>query len=143
MSGSWLSVLLSWTPFVLLIGAWILTTRFFRQRTPHGKYHVIYHVGETLSLRTKALEGCVELTEHALKISGPTPVDLPVREFRRAELFRLRGLGYCIRISHGSGTVYLSVVRLVLFGNFAIVNFFQMVGLARRLRDAIVSGART
>jgi len=143
MSGNWLSVLLSWVPFILLVGAWIVITRFFRRRTADGPYHVLYHIGETVGLRTKALEGHAELTEDVLKISGPTPIDLPIRALRSAELFRLHGLGRCIRISHGNGTVYLSVIRLLLFGYFAIINFFQTGELARRLRDAIVSGART
>jgi hypothetical protein len=32
----WLSTLLSWWPFVMLIGAWILIVRLTRQRTTSG-----------------------------------------------------------------------------------------------------------
>jgi hypothetical protein len=35
MNGDWSSVLLSWWPFVMLIGAWIVITRF-TQRTASG-----------------------------------------------------------------------------------------------------------
>ncbi|PAY07748.1 MULTISPECIES: hypothetical protein [Bradyrhizobium] len=36
MNGDWMSVLLSWWPFVMLIGAWILIVRLNRQRTASG-----------------------------------------------------------------------------------------------------------
>jgi hypothetical protein len=102
---------------------------------------VIYHVGDTLSLQTKGLEGRAALTQDALTITGPSPVEVPIRELRGAELFRLHGLGRFIRISHVQGTVYVSVVRFVLFGGyFASINFFRTGELARRLREAIKAG---
>ena len=109
----------------------------------HRTYRVLYHVGDTLNLRTKALEGRVALTQDALTITGPSLVELPIPDLRSAELFRLHGLGRCIRISHDRGTVYVSVVRFVLFGYFALINFFRTGELARRLREAIGAGART
>ena len=102
--------------------------------TAHRTYRVVYHVGDTLNLRTKALEGRVALTQDVLAITGPSLVELPIREIRSVDLFRLHGLGRCIRISHDRGTVYVSVVRFVLFGYFALINFFQTGELARRLR---------
>ena len=36
MNRDWLSTLLSWWPFVMLIGAWILIVRLTRQRTTSG-----------------------------------------------------------------------------------------------------------
>ena len=111
-------------------------------KTKVRPYRVIYHIGDTLDLRTKALQGHASLTQDELTITGPSPVELPVRELRAAELFRLHGLGRCIRISHERGTIYLSVVRFVLFGGyFALINFFATGQLARRLREAIGSPA--
>jgi hypothetical protein len=103
----------------------------------HDTYRVAYHVGDTLNLRTKALEGRAALTQDALKITGPTPVELPIHELRSAELFRLHGGGRCIRISHERGTVYVSVVRFMLFGYFALINFFGTGQLAHRLQEVI------
>ena len=104
-------------------------------------YRVIYHIGDTLDLRTKGLQGRASLTEAALTITGPSLVDLPVRELRGAELFRLHGLARCVRISHQRGTIYVAVVRFVLFGGyFASINFLQTGELARRLREAIGGG---
>src|SRR5262245_4373066 len=101
-------------------------------------YPVIYHIGDTLNLETKALEGRASLTEDGLTITGPSPVALPIRQLRAAELFRLHGLGRCIRISHEKGTIYVSVVRFVLFGGyFASINFFRTGELARQLREAL------
>jgi hypothetical protein len=109
----------------------------------HGTYRVIYHVGDTLNLKTKVLEGRAALTQSALTITGPSPVEVPVRELHGAELLRLHGLGRFIRISHERGTVYVSVVRFVLFGGyFALINFFRTGELARRLHGAIEAGAR-
>jgi hypothetical protein len=106
-------------------------------------YPVIYHIGDTLNLGTKALEGRASLTQDGLTIAGPSPVELPIRDLRAAELFRLHGLGRCIRISHERGTIYVSVVRFVLFGGyFAAINFFQTGEFARRLREAIGRGNR-
>jgi hypothetical protein len=109
--------------------------------TAHRLYHVIYHVGDTLNLSTKGLEGYASLTDDALTITGPTRVELPIRELRAAELFRLQGLMRCIRISHESGTIYLSVVRFVLFGGyFALGDFLATGELAHRLRAVISAG---
>ena len=109
----------------------------------HRTYRVMYHVGDTLNLRTKVLEGRAALTQNALTISGPSPVEVPVRELRGAELFRLHGLGRIIRISYEQGTVYVSVVRFVLFGGyFASINFFRTGELACRVQEAIKAGAR-
>jgi hypothetical protein len=100
-------------------------------------YRVIYHIGDTLDLRTKGLEGRASLTQGELTISGPSAVELPVVDIRIVELFRLHGLGRFIRISHEKGTIYLAVVRFVLFGGyFASINFFRTGELARRLREA-------
>jgi hypothetical protein len=108
----------------------------------HRTYRVIYHAGDTLDLRTKALEGRATLTQDALTITGPSPIEVPMRELRDAELFRLHGLGSIIRISHARVTVFVSVVRFVLFGGyFASINFFRTGELARRLREAIEAGA--
>jgi hypothetical protein len=38
----------------------------------HRTYRVLYHVGDTLNLRTKALEGRVALTQDAITITGPS-----------------------------------------------------------------------
>jgi hypothetical protein len=107
----------------------------------HRLYRVIYHVGETLNLRTKGLKGYASLTDEAVTITGPTRVELAIPELRAAELFRLHGLMRCIRISHERGTIYVSVVHLVLFGGyFALGNFLGTGELTRRLRAAIGAG---
>jgi hypothetical protein len=100
-------------------------------------YRVMYHVGDALTLRTKVLRGRASLTRDALTITGPSPVELPLRDLHAAELFRLHGLGRCVRISHEKGVVYVSVVRFVLFGYFAVINFLRTGELARRLREAM------
>jgi hypothetical protein len=80
------------------------------------------------------MAGRVVLTEDALTVAGPSPLQLPVRDIRSAELFRMHGLGRCIKISYDKGTVYISVKRFQLFGYFALINFFGTGELAGRLR---------
>jgi hypothetical protein len=139
MNGDLLS---SWWP-LLLIAVWIVITRFSRWRTRLGLCRVIYHIGDTLSLQTKGLEGRAALTQDAFTITGPSPIEVPIRELRSAELFGLHGLGRCIRISSDRGTVYLAVVRVVLFGGrFALIDFFQTGKFAHRLREAIAAEVR-
>jgi len=104
-------------------------------------YRVMYHVGDELNLRTKVLTGRASLTQEALTIAGPSPIALPLRELRSVELFRLHGLGCVIRIAYEKDTVYVSVVRFVLFGYFAAINFLKTGELARRLRETL--GARS
>jgi hypothetical protein len=99
--------------------------------------------GDTITLRTKALEGHASLSQHALTITGRTPIELPIRDLHDAQLFRLHGLGRCIRLSHAKGTVFVSVIRFMLFGGyFASINFFRTGELARRLR-ALIGGKAT
>src|SRR5919108_2904194 len=100
-------------------------------------YRVMYHVGDRLTLHTKVLRGRASLTPDVFRIRGPRPIEIPLRDVRAAELFRLHGLGRCVRITHENGTVYVSVVRFVLFGYVAMINFLRTGELARRLREAL------
>jgi hypothetical protein len=149
MNGDLLSALSSWWP-LLLIAAWIVIRASWivisaSAASAHrlGPCRVIYHIGDPLNLQTKGLEGRAALTQDALTITGPSPIEVPIRDLRGVELFRLHGGGRCIRISHDQGTVYLAVVRVVLFGGyFALINFFQTGKLAHRLREAIAAEVR-
>jgi hypothetical protein len=124
--------------FLTLLAALFVFTRLISPRTPPRVYPVIYHIGDTVDLRTKGLEGRTALTKDALTIAGPSPIVVPIGELRGAQLFRLHGTMRMIRVSHDRGTVYLAVVRVVLFGGyFAVVNFFRTGELADRLREAV------
>jgi hypothetical protein len=142
MSGELLSVLISLVSLMLL-AAWFVFTRLSSWRAAPEVYPVIYHIGDTVDLRTKGLEGRAALTEDALTIARPSPIAVPIRELRGARLFRLHGSTRMIRISHDRGPVYLAVVRVVLFGGyFALVNFFRTGELADRLCEAVEGEAR-
>jgi hypothetical protein len=94
-------------------------------------HRVMYYVGDALSLRTKVLDGRASLTQDALTITGPYPVDLRLRELHGAELFRLHGLGRWIRVSHGKGTVFISVACFILFGGYLRRSTFSGPGKLR------------
>jgi hypothetical protein len=76
-----------------------------------------------------------------LTITGPTQIELDIRDLHTAELFRLHGFGRCVRIAHERRTLYISVVRFVLFGYFAMINFLRTGELARRRREVIAASA--
>jgi hypothetical protein len=54
------------------------------------------------------------------------------QDIQQAELFRLHGLGRVIRIEGRAGTVFVSVIRLMI-GQFAFINFLRTVELHKAL----------
>jgi hypothetical protein len=51
-----------------------------------------------------------------------------------AQLFRLHGLGRVIRLRHGDGQIFLSVIRFMVW-QFATINFFKTGKLQKELSD--------
>ena len=100
-------------------------------------YKVMYHVGETIDISTKAATGRLSLDDGLLEIVGKSRVAIPVKTLRGVELFRLHGAGRMLKIGHAAGTLFVSVIRFNLFGYFAVVNFFGTGRLHRELEDAI------
>ena len=98
-----------------------------------GVYRVIYHRGDSIGLKTKMQSGRAELTLDSLRIHGASGFEISFRSIRDVELFRLHRLGRMVKLSGGHGTLFLSVMRINLWGYFAIVNFRATGELHRRL----------
>ena len=107
---------------------------------PDQSYRVMYHVGDEIGIRTKVLTGTATVGQEALTIVGPVLVTIPFSDLHAAQLFRLHGLGRCIRVSHTGGVLYIAVVRFVILGLFATINFLRTGELARRLSAATPPG---
>ena len=90
---------------------------------PEKTYRVMYHVGPDLDLSTKMKSGRAVIDGHRLMISGDDNLQIPLAELDKSELFRQHGTGRMIRCNWNDSLIFLTVVRLNLFGYFAIVNF--------------------
>jgi len=98
----------------------------------HAK--IAYHTGPTFGLRSKALNGVLSLANGALAIQGSAPVDIPLETIRRAELFRLHGVGTMIRVIHEDGVLFVTVPRFNFRGIFLVINWLR----TRELRAALI-----
>jgi hypothetical protein len=101
-------------------------------------YKVLYHQGEEIGLKSKARVGRLSLEGGRLLIRGEPEVSIPLEALYSVELFRLHGTGRMLKILHGGGTLFVSVIRFSLFGVFAVINFFA----TGRLRKELEAGIR-
>lgn len=97
------------------------------------RYKIIYHAGRELSIKTKVSSGTLTLHNDAASISGSTELTIPFSEVTSVEMFRLHGLGRMIKMVCKERTIFLTVVRINLFGYFAIINFFKTGELFKSL----------
>jgi hypothetical protein len=89
------------------------------------RYKVIYHVGTELTLKTRVSSGTLTFQDEAVSISGSAPLTVPYSEMVSVEMFRLHGLGRMIKLVCKERMIFLTVVRINLFGYFVIINFFR------------------
>ncbi len=100
-------------------------------------YKIIYHVGSELSTKTKVKSGTLTLQDEAVRVSGSRPLTIPFSEVNRVEMFRLHGLARVLKLVCQERTVFLTVVRINLFGRFVIVNFFRAKELYEALQQRV------
>jgi hypothetical protein len=100
-------------------------------------YKVIYHCGDEITIKTKTKSGRLSLTDTNFIISGKEIIEIPTKEIKSVELFRLHGLGRMLKIQHTNGNLFVTVVRFCLFNMFAIINFFKTGALNRELNEII------
>jgi len=100
-------------------------------------YKVLYHVGESVSLKTKAATGRLSLADDRVLVRGSPDVSIPFDSLRSVELIRLHGMGRMLKIVSVPDTLFVSVIRFNLFGFFAVVNFLATGRLHKELQAAI------
>jgi hypothetical protein len=110
---------------------------------PHAPYKVVYHVGDDIGPKTRVASGVATLDGGSLNIAGQEEtLDIPLSSLRGADMFRLDGLGRMLRLTTADGrTIFLTVVRLNLFGYFVVVNFFKAGELYERIKAGITTTA--
>jgi hypothetical protein len=101
------------------------------------RYKVIYHVGQELTIKTKVSSGTLTFQDESLCISGTSALTIPFSSVTSVDMFRLHGLGRMIKMVCNERTIYLTVVRLNLFGYFVIINFFRAGELYESLKRKI------
>jgi hypothetical protein len=104
-------------------------------------YKVMYHEGDTISVKTKVKTGRLSLEDGRLLILGAPAISLSLETLQTVELFRLHGTGRMLKISHEGGTLFVSVIRFSLFGIFAVINFFATGRLKKELEAVLHEGS--
>ena len=106
---------------------------------PASDFKVIYHVGDTIDIKTRIQSGTLSFTESEVSIRGRGRESLlvPYTSLREVELFRYHGLGRIVRVAHSSGTFFVSVARLNLWGYFVIIDFLGAGMLADALQSRL------
>lgn len=101
------------------------------------KYRVVYHQGDQITLRTKAQSGRVYIENESLIIEGHEVISIPCSSIQEAKMFRMHGSFRMIHLISKDGSLFLTVVRLNLFGLFVIVNFLATGRLFRAIKDSM------
>jgi hypothetical protein len=100
-------------------------------------YKIIYHVGNELTVKTKVSSGTLTFQDESVCFSGASALTIPFSAVTGVEMFRLHGLGRMIKMTCDGRTVFLTVVRLNLFGYFVVINFFKAGELYESLKRKI------
>jgi hypothetical protein len=99
------------------------------------KYRITHDIGNRIDLKTKTQSGILTFDSDCMKISGAKPMTITNWALKGVELFRLHGPGRMIKMAYADSTVFLTVVRLNLFGYFLLSNFLKTGALCEHLRS--------
>jgi hypothetical protein len=101
------------------------------------RYRVMYHVGSDVTIKTKANSGKLTVGEDGISISGGADLRVPFSSMVRVEMFRMHGMARMIKLVCRDRTVFLAVVRFMILGYFASVNFFRTGELYETLKRKV------
>ena len=87
------------------------------------KFRVIYHIGDEIDIKTKVASGYVVFDDEEIKLISKTGGNIAnFTDTYRVSLFMMNGLGSMLKIEIDNATVFLSVVRFCVAGQFAMGN---------------------
>ena len=96
---------------------------------------IFFHVGDELSLKTRALKGEAWIDASGLNVRGPDDTFLiPRTDIQKVDMYRFHGLSRVVQVDHRKGRLFLAATRLMI-GQFALVNFLRTGKLYRALLD--------
>lgn len=88
-----------------------------------GKYKVIYHIGDTIDIKTKVDSGFVIFEDEKIELRSKTGnVIADFANMTQISLFMQYGVGSMLKTRIDNRTVFLSVVRFCIAGQFAVAN---------------------
>lgn len=103
------------------------------------RYKVIYHIGDSVGLKTKAEQGFLFIDGASVFIITKDQKNkISIEDIRSVSLFMLNGLGSMLNVKFGPSTIFISVLRFCI-GQFATTNFFGTRELKRELETCIRS----
>ncbi len=86
------------------------------------RYKVIYHIGDSIGLKTKVDKGLLFVDGSSFTIQT-NDRKIVLDGIRSVSLFMLNGLGSMLKVQYGETTIFIAVVRFCI-GQFATGNFF-------------------
>ena len=106
--------------------------------TQLNRYKVAYHIGDTIGIKTKVESGFVVFDNNEFKLTTRTGSYVAsLTNISQISLFMLHGLGSTLKIQTVNSTIFLSVVRFCMAGQFILVNRFS----TRKLKKLLESSA--
>jgi len=87
------------------------------------KYKIIYHIGDKPTLKTKIKRGFIFIDDNDIILHSNTEnFDIKLNAVDNVALFMLNGLGSILEIREKETIIFLSVSRLCIGNQFAIIN---------------------
>jgi len=87
--------------------------------------------------------GYLTLNESSIFISGKSSIEVPYSSMNGIEMFRLHGLGRMIKLVCADRTMFLTVIRLNVFGYFIFIDFLKTGRLYEALNDAMLQAKQS
>jgi len=86
------------------------------------KFRIIYVPSDTITIKTKANSGKLEISETKCIIEGDSNFEINLNNIQEIEPYSMPGTGSMIKMKYDNKPLFLSVVRLNIGGFFVIVN---------------------
>ncbi len=89
------------------------------------RYKVIYYIGNSVDIKTVVNEGFLFIDGPSVFIiSKDQKSRIQIEQMKSVSLFMLNGLGSMLKVHFETKTLFISVYRFSIDGQFAMTNFF-------------------
>jgi hypothetical protein len=103
-------------------------------------YKVIYHIGESINLKTKVLSGHIYVEkDNVVLYSKKEKTSSKLDNISAVSLFMLNGFGSMLKLEQNGRTLWISVVRFCIGEQFALVNAVGTRKLMKEIERYIAS----
>lgn len=99
-------------------------------------FKIIYHIGNSINIKTKVKTGKLTINQKTIQITDSKTQEKILIKVKKAELTKMSLGGHIIKITDTQEKIiFISVVRLSIKGQFAIINYFKTKKLFRMLTE--------